>query len=283
MPFNFRLLTGLRLKNGVERSDFAKLLGVTYNHVLKIESGKREPSLALLRKIAKYTGAPADAFLGDEDESSPESLNGPGRITCLMDLIDDLNRERFTLKSLERRLLEVEKQRDHILAVNVLQEKFIAMLRQDMSPVERGKKTAALAREAIRTGEVRFDEVQAALHLNRRTLRQWLESEMGEYRCRLFDDRTVMATTPTEAGIKLRCFDCEAKAKEDCRGFGESSYPENLFVLISILEANGIYKRNEQAALLRDSFDMDITPHQLSEALSRQKRGKKVSEDLTNL
>jgi hypothetical protein len=86
-----------------------------------------------------------------------------------------------------------------------------------------------------------------------------------------------------EAGIKLRCFDCEARVKEDCRGFGESSYPENLFVLISILEANGIYKRNEQAALLRDSFDMDITPHQLSETLSRQKRGKKVSEDLTNL
>jgi transcriptional regulator with XRE-family HTH domain len=276
-------LIGLRLKDGISRSDFAKLLGVSYNHIQKIETGQREPSLDLLRKIARYTGVPAGTFIGDEEESSPEDVNGPEKITALMDVISDLNRERFTMKAMESRILGLEKLRDHILAVNALQEKFIIILRQDISHVERGKKMAALARTAIRTGEIRFDEVQAALHLNRRVLKQWLESESGEYRCKLFDGRTVTATTPTEAGIKLRCFDCEARADEDCRGYGESSYPENLFIIIGLLEANGIHGREEQARILRESFDMDITAHQLSDALSRQKNGKPVPEDIVNM
>jgi transcriptional regulator with XRE-family HTH domain len=283
MPFNCRLLIGLRLKDGIRRSDFAKLLGVSYNHIQKIETGQREPSLDLLRKIARYTGVPAGTFIGDEEESSLEDVNGSEKITTLMDVISDLNRERFTMKAMGSRILELEKLRDHILAVNALQEKFIVILGQDISHVERGKKMAILARTTIRTGEIRFDEVQAALHLNRRVLRQWLESERGEYRCKLFDDRTVTATTPVEAGIKLRCFDCEARAGEDCRGYGETSYPENLFIIIGLLEANGIHSREEQARILRESFDMDITAHQISDTLSRQKHGKPVSEDIVNM
>jgi len=284
MSFNCWLLTELRLKNGISRSDFAKLLGVSYNHIQKIETGQREPSLDLLRTMSRYTGVAAGAFLEDEfAPSSPEKMDGPGKITNLMELIKDLNRERYTMKTLENRILEQDKLRDHILAVNALQEKFIVILKQDTSPVEKGKKTAALARSAIRAGEIRFDEVQAALHLSRRTLKQWLESEKGEYRCKLFDDRTVLATTPMEAGIKLCCFDCEARASEDCRGYGENNYPENLFMLIAMLEANGIHSREEQAELLRNSFDMNISAHQLSDALSRQKHGKRVSENLVSM
>jgi transcriptional regulator with XRE-family HTH domain len=283
MPFSCRLLSGLRLKNGISRSDFAKLLGVSYNHIQKIETGQREPSLDLLRAISLYTGVPAGAFLENEDDSSLERMDGPEKTTSLIELINDLNRERFTMKILENRILELEKLRDHILAVNALQEKYITILRQDISHIEKGKKIAALARSTIRAGEIRFDEVQAVLRLSRRTLKQWLESEKGEYRCKLFDDRTVSATTPMEAGIKLGCFDCEARAGEDCRGYGENSYPENLFMLIAMLEANGIHSREEQAQLLRDSFDMDISAHQLSDALSRQKHGKRVPENLVNM
>ena len=283
MAFNSELLIGLRSKNGVNRSNFAKLLGISYIHMYMIETGRRKPSLDLLRAISQYTGVPIGAFIEDEDESSPENVHGPVKITSLMELINDLNRERFTIKALESRVLEMEKLREHILAISALQEKFIIILRQELPPVDRGKKIAALARSTIRAGEIRFDEVQAILRLNRRTLKQWLESEKGEYRCKLFDDRVVLATTPMEAGIKLNCFDCEARASEGCRGYGENNYPENLFMLVAMFEANGIYGRKEQAALLCDSFDMNITAHQLSDALSKQKQGKRVSEDLVNM
>ena len=282
MSFNCGLLVGLRLKDGLERSDFAKILGVSYNHVQKIETGQREPSLDLLRKIAKYTGVPAGAFIGDDDESSPDAVDGLGKIAWITDVLNSLNRERFRMKTLEKNLAGSEKLRDHMLAVIELQEKYIAVLMQDISPVEKGKKKAALAREAIRFGELRFDEVQAILHLGRRRLTQCLESEEGEYRCRLFD-KAVTATTPAVAGIMLRCFDCEAKESEDCRGYGEFVYPENIFILVAILEANGIYKREKQVAILRDSFEMDINVRQLADALSKHNHGKRAPEDIVNL
>ena len=281
MPFNSRLLTGIRIKKGVSRLDFAKLLGVSYNHIQKIETGQREPSLDLLRAISRYTGVPPGAFI--EDESAFERVDGPEKVTSLIELINDLNRERFTIKTLKNRVVELEKLRDHMLAVNTLQEMFICILKQDKSPAEKGKKIASLARSTIRTGEIRFDEVQTTLHLSRRTLKKWLEAEKGEYRCKLFNERTVEATTPMEAGIKLGCFDCEAKACEDCRGYGENNYPENLFILIATLEAHGIHGREEQAQLLRDSFDMNISAHQISVALSRNKQGKSVPESLVNM
>ena len=284
MPFNYRLLTELRLKNGISRPDFAKLLGISYRHMHNIEAGVREPSLDLLRAISQYTGAPPGAFL--EDESSFETLDtmdGTEKAANLIELIKDLNRERFTVKTFEKKTLDLEKQREHMLAVIALQEKYIELLRQDKSPIEKGKKIAALARSAVREGEIRFDEVQAILRLNRRKLKQLLESEIGEYRCKLFDDRIVTATTPMEAGIKLGCFDCEARADNDCRGFGENNYPENIFMLIAMLEANGIHNREEQARLLRDSFEMDISAHQLSVALWRNREGKSVPEDMVNM
>jgi transcriptional regulator with XRE-family HTH domain len=282
MSFNCGLLVGLRLKDGIERSDFAKILGVSYNHIQKIETGQREPSLDLLQKIAKYTGVPAGAFIDDEEESFLETVNGLGKTAWITDVLNNLNRERFKMKTLEKNFAESEKLRYHMLAVIELQEKYIAILRQDISPVERGKKKAALARETIRFGELRFDEVQAILNMGRRHLTHLLESEEGEYRCRLFD-KAVTATTPAVAGIMLRCFDCEAKESEDCRGYGEFVYPENIFILVAVLEANGIYKREKQVAILRDSFEMDINVRQLADALSKHNHGKRAPEDIVNL
>ena len=283
MPFNCELMIALRVKNGISRVDFANLLGVSYNYIQKIETGRRQPSRDLLLAIAQCTGVPASEFFDGESESYPEMVDGPEKMTNLSALLNDLNREKFNVKTLVNRVVELEKMRDHVLAVNAFQEKYIVILRLDTSSVEKGKKIAALARSAIRAGEIRFDEVQAILRVTRRTLKQWLESEKGEYRCKLFEGRVISATTPTEAGIMLKCFDCEARASEDCRGYGENNYPENIFMLIAMLEANGIYGREQQASLLRDSFDMDISAHQLADAISRQKHGKQVSENIVNM
>jgi transcriptional regulator with XRE-family HTH domain len=282
--FNYSLLLGSRLKNKIDRANFAKLLGISYSHLRKIENGKREPSLETLRKISDCTGIPAGEFLKGTDEGySSESMDGREKITSFVTLGKGLSQERFRRENLEDRVSELERLLTHVLSVNEFQEKHIGILRQKLPTTEEAKKIAALARWAARAGEVRFDEIQGMLRMNRRALRRWLESEKAVYVCKLSPERTVTATTPGEAGMRLSCFDCDARAKELCRGYGETSYPENVFMLVAMFEANGIFDREEQARILRESFDMDISARQLTEMISRKKRGKPVPEDFIYL
>jgi transcriptional regulator with XRE-family HTH domain len=285
--FNYGLLIGSRLKNKIDRSNFAKLLGISYSHLRKIENGKREPSLDTLRKISDYTGVPAGEFLkdadGEADGYSSESMEGHEKITSFMALGKGLSKEKYLRETLEDRVSELERLLTHVLSVNELQEKYIGILRQKLPATEEAKKVAALARQTARAGGVRFDEIQGILRLNRRTLRRWLESEKAVYACKMSGERTVTAATPGEAGMRLSCFDCEALAKELCRGYGETSYPENTFMLVAMFEANGIFDREEHARILRESFDADISARQLTEMISRKKRGKPVPEDFIYL
>ena len=43
MPFNFGLLREIRLKDGIKREAFAKLLGISDDYLYRYESGLREP------------------------------------------------------------------------------------------------------------------------------------------------------------------------------------------------------------------------------------------------
>ena len=161
-----------------------------------------------------------------------------------------------------------------------LQEKYIGVLRQKLPATEEGKKVAALARGAARAGEIRFDEIQGILRLSRGALKRLLESERAVYSCKMSSEKAVTAATPGEAGALLLCFDCEALAKGRCRGYGETSYPENIFTLVAMFEANGVFDREEHARVLREDFDMDMTARRLTEIISRFKHGKSVPEDI---
>jgi predicted RNase H-like nuclease (RuvC/YqgF family) len=246
----------------------------------------REPGVDFIVKLSCYSGIPIGAFFaesGEEDCDLPETPDKPGKVKTLTELLRELNQERNRRKMEEKRVSELQKSIEHLAAVNELCIRFEEILLQKLSNPEEAKKIAALARATAKLGELRFDEIQGMLRLNRSTLKHWLESEKTTYSCKLDKGKTVIASTPGEAEMRLLCFDCEARASEDCRGYGENNYPENLFVLIALLQANGVYNRKEQAQMLRESYGIELSSHLISELLSRKKHGKPVPEDIENL
>jgi transcriptional regulator with XRE-family HTH domain len=286
MTFNAALLREIRGMNEAGRPDLAELLGVSRDYLYRLESGLREPGVNFIQRLSRYSGIPIGAFFeegGEDDRALPETPEKPGGIKNLTELIRSLNRERSVRKAMERTVSGLERLTEHLMAANELHARLAGVLFQDLPGQERTKEIAALAKSAARAGELRFSEIQGILRLNRSTLKHWLESEKALYSCKLSGERTVTASTPGEAGMLLLCFDCEARARDDCRGYGDSDYPENIFVLLALLEANGIYGRAEQARALRESYGIELSPHQISELLSRKKHGKPVPEDVENI
>jgi transcriptional regulator with XRE-family HTH domain len=286
MSFNVALLREIRAKHKIRRVDFAQLLGISEDYLYRFESGMREPGVSFIERLSNYSGIPIGAFFeepGEEDCVLPTTPDNPDKIKTLTELLRDLNQERNKRKMEEKRASELEKLLEHMMAVNELSVRFEEILLLELSDPEKAKKIAMLARATAKIGELRFDEIQGLLRLNRSVLKHWLSSEKTSYSCKLDEGKTVLASTPGEAGMRLLCFDCEARANEDCRGYGENNYPENIFVLISLLQANGIYNRKEQAQLLHESYGIELSPHQISELLSRKKHGKPVPENLKNL
>jgi hypothetical protein len=183
----------------------------------------------------------------------------------------------------EERNSELENLNGHLMSVNELCIRFVRIQSAELAKPEKSRKIASLARETAVNGEVRFDEIAYILGVSKSTLKHWLESSKSLYKCRLFEDRTVIAATPGEAGTRLACFDCEARAKGSCRGYGENNYPENFFALIAMIAANGVCEREEQSKLLRDSYDIELTAHQISELVSRKKLGKSIPDAIKDM
>jgi transcriptional regulator with XRE-family HTH domain len=60
-----RVIQQLREKNDMTQRDLAKRAGVTPEYVAQLEMGlKKNPSLAVLRRIAKALGVPVTELLG---------------------------------------------------------------------------------------------------------------------------------------------------------------------------------------------------------------------------
>jgi hypothetical protein len=140
-----------------------------------------------------------------------------------------------------------------------------------------------LAKKIAKEGEMRFAEIASVLRVPETTLRRWLESEKSLYVCRLDEGKTALVSTPGEAEMWFACFDCDAKTKGICRGFGDSNSPETFSVLIAQLEANDIKCRTVQSRYFSEVYGIDLSPQQISEYVSRGKNGKHVPADIVNL
>jgi transcriptional regulator with XRE-family HTH domain len=282
MSFNFGLLKEIRVKNGITRSEFADLLGISEDRLYRFETGLSVPGIVLIERAAYYSGIPFRNFFS-EDEDLPETPDRPSRLLNLLQLINSLKKVRLDKKMEEEKVSKLEKMNEHLIYVSDFQGKLTDILRQELPKSERSKKIAALARDAAKDGEMIFCEIASVSRVARVTLKRWLESGKTNYACRLDEERTVSASTPGEAEIQFACFDCEARSKGICRGYGNSCYPENFFVLINQLESNGIASRLEQSRILAETFGVELSPHQISEYISRMKKGKSVNEDIFDL
>ena len=201
----------------------------------------------------------------------------------MVELINSANRERYVRKMAEERVAELQSLNEHLMAVNELCVRYARIQSMELAKPEKAKKVAALARETARAGELRFDEIACLLDVSKSKLKRWLEAVKMTYRCRLFGDRSVTARTPGEAGMRLACFDCEARVRNNCRGYGEDNHPENIFAMIAVLSANGLFEREEQSKFLRETYGIELSAHQISELVSRKKHGKTIPEEIEDM
>jgi transcriptional regulator with XRE-family HTH domain len=280
--FDGSLLRTARLKSGATQKHFASLLGISRNYLYMLENGLRSPGEKLLKKISLCTDIPTGTFLKTRSRSQDVS-DETGKADCILELTNRLNRERYGKKVSEGRNLELEKRNEHLIALNSLLLQANRVYRLQITVPEKAKKLAAIARETAKAGELCFDEIAYALDVEPPVLTRWLEAVITVYACKLFPENSVSAFTPSEAGAKLCCFDCDAREKGDCRGFGEKIHPENTFAIISMLEANGITSRSEQAEIISKGSDREITAHQVSDLMSRKKHGLPIPENLLYL
>ncbi|GAW90935.1 helix-turn-helix domain-containing protein [Calderihabitans maritimus] len=56
----------LREKNKLTRTELAKQLGITGLHLYRIETGRRNPTIKMLQKLAKIFQVPLSYFSGEE-------------------------------------------------------------------------------------------------------------------------------------------------------------------------------------------------------------------------
>jgi transcriptional regulator with XRE-family HTH domain len=66
----------IRTSSGLKQKEVAHRLGVTANYVSLLESGEREPSVTLLKKLAGVLEIPVGLFfLWDEDDPAASKKN----------------------------------------------------------------------------------------------------------------------------------------------------------------------------------------------------------------
>lgn len=74
----------LRLEREMTQSDLARLIGISRQSIISLESGKYNPSLPLALQLAKiFDTAVEDIFDLIEEDASLAAIN-PDEITCLI-------------------------------------------------------------------------------------------------------------------------------------------------------------------------------------------------------
>lgn len=268
-------------KTSLSSDEFADMLGISKNYLYRLENGVRKPSVDLLEKLAELSGVSIGTLVeAFHDSTGPEAAKFFFGIRRHIDTLGKLRRERSERLEIEQRNADLEYTVEHMDALLQLHFLLVRILKKDnISKNAKNKEIETLARLAASTDEFTFEEMLIAFDVKRPVLKSWMEAERKAFRCKHIPDIEVMATTPSEAALRLRCFDCENFESKKCDGYGDMTSPDNIISLIAKLEAKGITRRDEQADVLKESYGMsNMSAHQISEILYRNKTGKKIPE-----
>ena len=282
------IISEILKKTSLSSDEFADMLGISKNYLYRLENGTRKPSLDLLEKLADLsgvsTGTLVDAF---HDSTGPEAANFFCCIRRHIDSLSKLRRERSERLEIEQRNVDIKQRNaeleytvEHMDALLELHLLLVKIWKKDhISRDAKKKEIETLAKVVAVSDEFTFDELLIAFDVKRPLLKSWMEAERKVFKCKHISDIEVMATSPSEAALRLRCFDCKNFEWKKCDGYGDMISPDNIISLIAQLEAKGITKRDEQADVLKESYGMsNISAHQISEILYRNKTGKKIPE-----
>ena len=283
MLFNSALIREIRRKDAIRLADFAELLAVSVSHLSMLEQGLREPSLAIIEKLVNVTDIPVEKWL------LVNSLPEGEEIPCLMrkntnafaDMKSRLNREHRVRQKAEERVWELEQINARLMAEIGLRKHFEDIICAEFFPKdEQLKKLEKLALWTMEEGELSFDEILGVLRIGRAVLRNRMDLERRPYECRFADGGKIMASSPGEAALCLRCFDCKAFESGECLGYGDEKRPENIMEILDRLKANGVYDGKEQSRILEKHYDLSLSPRDIANIRYRVKNRLPVRDDV---
>jgi transcriptional regulator with XRE-family HTH domain len=275
MSFNFELFKEIRLGNSMSRAELADLLGVSESHVYKLERGLKQPSPELARKISAITGIAPGVLMSGENGGETVPRIG----VEIKDRLEHECRARRKAEKLNNKKDRIIERLENVIKLHV---KFADIILCGQSP-DKGEirdKVEELAKEAANEGKVTFNDIWLALRVGRMTLRNLLWGKKRVFRCEFTESGQIIAKNPCEAGLRLRCFDCAAFESGKCAGYGDETRPGNIIELIDRLVVNGVTRRTEQSKILDSSYDIALSPHEISEVIYKHKHGLHIPEGL---
>jgi hypothetical protein len=202
-------------------------------------------------------------------------------IRAIIDIENCLNHERRDRQRAEERICELEQANEHLRSEIHLHERFEDIICSESYPKgENLEKLKNLAILTMEKGELSFDEIRQILKVERYILRNWLEAERKPYECRFVDGGEILAFSPGEAALCLRCFDCKVFESGECQGYGDERRPENIIEILYRLRANGVYDGARQAQILEKYYGLSLSPRDIANIRYRGKKHLPIPDDV---
>ncbi|MDR1508101.1 MAG: helix-turn-helix transcriptional regulator [Synergistaceae bacterium] len=281
MVFDFWPVKETMERDSIKPADMAKLFEISVTYLYMLEKGRKEPSLRLIRKMAGVIGVPVGKLLHEETGEIDDDLGANGSASIMAGFNSKLECERNGRLQAEKRSLASERAVEHLQGVISLHVRFADIkLSKSLSEDEKTRKIKELAKEAIHGNTATFGEALTVFRVTRSTLKNWLREEKLAYKCKFAEGGEIMASTPGEAGLCLRCFDCKELESRGCEGHGDEKRPANIIVLFARLRANGVLQQEELSRILGKHYGIPLTPHEISEMIYRYKHGMPIPEGI---
>jgi hypothetical protein len=202
-------------------------------------------------------------------------------VRIFAEMKDNLKHERANRLKAEKQISEMERANEHLMAGIKLHRRFEDIVRNEA--FTKGEKLQKLEKLAILTageGRNNFEEIQSVLRIKRSILRNWLRAKERAYGCGFADGGKIMASTPGEAALCLRCFECEPFELGECAGYGNEKRPENIIDMFAKLKANGIYNGAEQSRILTKYYNIPLSPRDIASIRYRAKKGLPIPDEV---
>jgi transcriptional regulator with XRE-family HTH domain len=271
--FNAALLKRARKDRHMRQSDFAGNIGVSGVYISEMEHRRRVPSVEVIQKLVDFTGIPAGEWLPEETATGVKGTAS--------DIKNRLNLANLEIQRRTEEIRELKEMKEHLVAIIQFYKKYVGISRSALSREEMEKRYRKLVIRTIRDGELNFAEVQeiTAPDIGRSTIRNWLDAAKQPYKCAQTDGEMIMASSPGEASICLRCYTCMKREGGECLGYGDER-PDNIAEMFESMDKHGIYNATEQSVIFKTYYNLDYSAQYIINIRYKIKHGLPIPDDV---
>jgi transcriptional regulator with XRE-family HTH domain len=248
--FNAALLKHVRKDSHMRQSDFAARIGVSGVYISEIEHRRRVPSVEVIRQLVDFTGIPVTEWLPEESVSGVRGTAS--------DMKNRMNRDHLEIQRKDEEIWKLKGTNEHLVAIIQFYKKYVEISRSGLSKDEMDKRYKKLVIRTIRDGELNFGEIQEITDFGRSIIRNWLDGAKRPYECAQIEGGMIMASSPGEASLCLRCYTCMRREDGKCLGYGDE-HPDNIVEMFDSLDAHGLYNASEQSVIFKTYYDLDYS------------------------